>query len=171
MSQGTSAASMPSWLLPARGGHLRHLQQPTTSVMSPFHEAQFSSNFSYSSTTPEPMYGLSTEKRHIHLSEPGLATTMMLRNIPCAIQRESLDQVLQQNGFNGAYDFIHMPTRKKNGSNFGYAFINFASPAEATRFAQAFAGYRFAGTLSTKECEVRPAHFQGSIPTRPDTNL
>mmetsp|Transcript_114065 Transcript_114065/g.213668 ORF Transcript_114065/g.213668 Transcript_114065/m.213668 type:complete len:97 (+) Transcript_114065:2-292(+) len=96
---------------------------------------------------------------------------MMLRNIPCALQSEGLGQVLHAKGFDGTYDFIHMPTRKKNGSNFGYAFINFKSPAEASRFEQAFRGYRFKGTLSTKECEVTPAHCQGSIPMREEMSL
>jgi len=43
----------------------------------------------------------------------------------------------------------------------GYAFINFVQPADMTRFAKKFSGYRFKDHVSQKIARVSPAHLQG----------
>eukprot|EP00928_Gymnodinium_smaydae_P043454 TRINITY_DN29103_c1_g1_i1.p1 TRINITY_DN29103_c1_g1~~TRINITY_DN29103_c1_g1_i1.p1 ORF type:complete len:162 (-),score=26.00 TRINITY_DN29103_c1_g1_i1:378-863(-) len=87
-------------------------------------------------------------------------TTLMLRNIPCKVQTEWLQEELRKLGFEGTYDVIHIPTRK-NKSNLGYGFINFISPEHARRFADAVVGHMFSGSGSVKRCYVTKAAFQG----------
>lgn len=97
-------------------------------------------------------------------------TALMICNLPCSVTQQRLGKAVDSIGFLGKYDFLYLPTKRRQYqggpknrlSNLGYAFINFPCPEDATRFCQAFAGYRFQGTLSNKVCAVRPAHVQGA---------
>merc|ERR1711862_380377 len=51
-------------------------------------------------------------------------TTVMLRNVPNNISRESLLALLDRSGFEGQYDFVYLPIDFARQSNLGYAFIN-----------------------------------------------
>mmetsp|Transcript_34911 Transcript_34911/g.81684 ORF Transcript_34911/g.81684 Transcript_34911/m.81684 type:complete len:434 (+) Transcript_34911:131-1432(+) len=93
-------------------------------------------------------------------------TSVMIRNIPCRVTAEELGQAVDESGFRGLYDFLYMPKgnrrSKARDSNLGYGFVNFPDPRNAQRFMQEFTGYRFPGTKSVKEVEVRPSYLQGA---------
>jgi len=91
---------------------------------------------------------------------PDSVTTLMIRGIPCKATQEQLIGAVDEMGFRGAYDFLFLP-RFKNGSNRGYAFVNFRQQCVAARFARAFTNFTFEGTLSQKACSVQPARIQG----------
>eukprot|EP00928_Gymnodinium_smaydae_P001628 TRINITY_DN10588_c1_g4_i2.p1 TRINITY_DN10588_c1_g4~~TRINITY_DN10588_c1_g4_i2.p1 ORF type:complete len:311 (+),score=40.72 TRINITY_DN10588_c1_g4_i2:115-1047(+) len=103
--------------------------------------------------------GLSTQTQEWLGPEPTV-TTLMLKNIPCKLTRESMTEELRLLGFEGVHDAMHIPSRT-NGSNKGYGFINFISAHDARRAADTLNGYMFSGTCSTKRCQVTTAAFQG----------
>eukprot|EP00927_Polykrikos_kofoidii_P029183 TRINITY_DN25280_c0_g2_i1.p1 TRINITY_DN25280_c0_g2~~TRINITY_DN25280_c0_g2_i1.p1 ORF type:complete len:630 (-),score=148.37 TRINITY_DN25280_c0_g2_i1:214-2103(-) len=88
-------------------------------------------------------------------------TTMMLRHIPCRKSQEDVMAHVDRCGFGGRYDFLYLPSDKRCGANLGYAFVNFLTPADASRFESEMSGYSFPGCSSAKACEVVPAHVQG----------
>lgn len=90
-------------------------------------------------------------------------TTMMLKNIPCRKSQEEVAMHVDQKGFSGRYDFFYLPRDVKFRANLGYAFINFLTPEDASRFEQDMNGYRFNGSGSTKACAIVPAHVQGLV--------
>jgi len=88
-------------------------------------------------------------------------TTMMLKNIPCRKSQEEVMLHIDQKNFTNRYDFFYLPRDVKFRANLGYAFINFVTPEDASRFRAEMDGYRFSGSGSTKACIVVPAHVQG----------
>eukprot|EP00928_Gymnodinium_smaydae_P100397 TRINITY_DN983_c0_g2_i1.p1 TRINITY_DN983_c0_g2~~TRINITY_DN983_c0_g2_i1.p1 ORF type:complete len:295 (-),score=60.55 TRINITY_DN983_c0_g2_i1:220-1104(-) len=91
-------------------------------------------------------------------SEP--ITTLMLKNIPCKLTKELMEEELNELGFAGTYDVIHLPARN-NGSNKGYGFINFTTVEDARCAAETLNGYAFTRTRSYKLCSVTRAAVQG----------
>eukprot|EP00928_Gymnodinium_smaydae_P051584 TRINITY_DN3514_c0_g1_i1.p1 TRINITY_DN3514_c0_g1~~TRINITY_DN3514_c0_g1_i1.p1 ORF type:complete len:183 (+),score=33.76 TRINITY_DN3514_c0_g1_i1:92-640(+) len=87
-------------------------------------------------------------------------TTVMLRNIPCRLDKDAIEAELALVGFANTYDYIYFP-RRRNKSNLGYGFINFVTVECASTFVEAFNGHIFPGTTSTKECLVSRASIQG----------
>jgi len=88
--------------------------------------------------------------------------TMMLCNIPCQLVNADVVAAIDEAGFAGVYDFVHLPQRRdRRHCNRGYAFVNFKSPEDAARFSDTFQSYHFEGTESDKICVVRSAHKQG----------
>lgn len=87
-------------------------------------------------------------------------TTVMLRNIPQRYDREALIDVLDRSGFGGSYDFFYLPIDFHTTNSVGYAFINFISEAELTRFRAAYVGKKLSEE-SPKVCEVCDAKLQG----------
>lgn len=90
-------------------------------------------------------------------------TTVMLKNIPCRKCQEEVMMHIDRKDFGGRYDFFYLPRDVKFRANLGYAFINFLSPEDASRFQTEMNGYRFAGSGSSKACIVVPAHVQGLV--------
>eukprot|EP00928_Gymnodinium_smaydae_P060294 TRINITY_DN4390_c2_g2_i1.p1 TRINITY_DN4390_c2_g2~~TRINITY_DN4390_c2_g2_i1.p1 ORF type:complete len:457 (-),score=97.00 TRINITY_DN4390_c2_g2_i1:102-1364(-) len=88
-------------------------------------------------------------------------TTLMLRNIPNKYTQNTLMQEINDNGFQGCYDFFYLPMDIHNRSNVGYAFINFEFPEDAKRFQDAFVEHRFQRFHSRKIGSVCVAHVQG----------
>jgi hypothetical protein len=68
-------------------------------------------------------------------------TTVMLRHLPPSCTRDWLVQVLDSQGFGNCYDFVYLPVDFVKWQNFGYAFVNFVSPKEASRSWQHFHGF------------------------------
>jgi len=66
-------------------------------------------------------------------------------------------EIIASLGFSDRYDFLYMPSR--GGTTFGYGFINFFTPQDATEFSRAFTDYQFEG--SKKIGAVKPAFVQG----------
>mmetsp|Transcript_6649 Transcript_6649/g.14506 ORF Transcript_6649/g.14506 Transcript_6649/m.14506 type:complete len:390 (-) Transcript_6649:181-1350(-) len=90
-------------------------------------------------------------------------TTAMLRNIPNKYSQASLLKEIDSMGFIGSYNFFYLPMDTHNQTNVGYAFINFTSPDDMTRFAQIFTGHHFVMLPSQKIARVSPAHIQGFV--------
>lgn len=126
------------------------------------------------SFAPQVGLNLSTEANNIqNASTPSSkdeipTTAMMIRNIPCRFLHDDIVEILHEAGFDGEYDLVHVPRRKNQKSNLGYAFVHFKDKAAASRFSSIFNGYQFAGTKSNKICEVSLAHFQGTLPQSTD---
>jgi len=99
------------------------------------------------------------------INHDGPITTLMLCNIPCCITQDQLMDAVDGLGFGGKYDLLVLPSGGRSptsgSANRGYGFVNFSHPEEARQFVEAFSGYYFRGTRSTKICSVRPAHVQG----------
>jgi len=91
-------------------------------------------------------------------------TTVMLRNIPNRYTRDMLVDRLKK-GYDNSYDFLYLPIDFGSKCNVGYAFINFKSPATASKFIAEFhsatVGNVLPGFSSSKVCEVSYAHVQG----------
>lgn len=88
--------------------------------------------------------------------------TMMICDIPCRINRDTLVETINAMGYAGTYDFIHLPCRYGHeNTNIGYGFVNFFDSNIAENFAAAFQGYIFPGYKSTKKCSVKVAKHQG----------
>eukprot|EP00927_Polykrikos_kofoidii_P050789 TRINITY_DN44662_c0_g1_i1.p1 TRINITY_DN44662_c0_g1~~TRINITY_DN44662_c0_g1_i1.p1 ORF type:complete len:760 (-),score=111.90 TRINITY_DN44662_c0_g1_i1:372-2528(-) len=92
---------------------------------------------------------------------PQPITTMMLKNIPCRKSQEEVMTQVNSRGFSERYDFFYLPRDVKFRANLGYAFINFLTPEDASKFEAEMNGYRFIGSGSSKACAVVPAHVQG----------
>lgn len=81
-------------------------------------------------------------------------TTVMLRNVPYNVTRDSVVQMMDEAGFKGLYDFIYMPIDFRSKSGFGYAFINLVSNAAAEQFFAHFNGFADWAIKSQKVAEV-----------------
>jgi len=61
-------------------------------------------------------------------------TTLIVRNLSRDINRASVLQCLDENGFCGCYDFIYCPLDYCTRKGFGYVMINFVTSRDAYRF-------------------------------------
>merc|ERR1719235_982986 len=82
-----------------------------------------------------------------------------MRHVPCRFTQDDLMELLDEEGFQGRYDFVYLPSN--SSSNLGYGFINFPEPEDAARAQKVFSGYKFPGTQSVKVGEIQVAHIQG----------
>eukprot|EP00929_Paragymnodinium_shiwhaense_P064423 TRINITY_DN32259_c0_g1_i2.p1 TRINITY_DN32259_c0_g1~~TRINITY_DN32259_c0_g1_i2.p1 ORF type:complete len:190 (+),score=46.26 TRINITY_DN32259_c0_g1_i2:76-645(+) len=66
-------------------------------------------------------------------------TTYMIQNLPSRWSTESVQKVIDEVGFEGAYDFFYMPRRQRYGKSqsYGYAFINIPNLTTARAFTAA----------------------------------
>mmetsp|Transcript_149163 Transcript_149163/g.278054 ORF Transcript_149163/g.278054 Transcript_149163/m.278054 type:complete len:361 (+) Transcript_149163:51-1133(+) len=81
-------------------------------------------------------------------------TTVMLRNVPNNYTRDMLLELVDSMGFACRYDFAYLPIDFKSHSGLGYAFINFASSADAQRLFEIFEGFSSWGVYTEKVCTV-----------------
>jgi hypothetical protein len=90
-------------------------------------------------------------------------TTMMIRNIPRHYSQEYLLMDLHDLGFDGTFDFLHIPTDKATSACVGYAFVNFKDPCWAEQCSHSFKDYRFKrhSRGMSKVAQVSVAHLQG----------
>jgi hypothetical protein len=89
-------------------------------------------------------------------------TTLMLRNLPNNFSRSRLMKVLDENGFENLYDFVHVPLDSATHSCLAYAFVNLEDASTAERFTKQMNGFlvKWDGTR-TRTLHVSPAHIQG----------
>lgn len=87
-------------------------------------------------------------------SDPGLRTTVMLRNLPNNYTRMTLLKLLNAEGFIGQYDFVYLPMDFKTHASLGYAFVNLVSPEQAASFWSTFEGFSKWVASSQKVCSV-----------------
>jgi len=88
-------------------------------------------------------------------------TTLMFRGIPCSFSQDTLMKTIDHIGLKGQYDFFYLPRAGNNGSNLGYAFINFVNQAGAEQCMAAFNGVPLDPSRSTKTCTISQADIQG----------
>ena len=58
----------------------------------------------------------------------GVTTTVMLRNIPAKYNLDMLANLLNEVGFTGAYNFLHLPVDFRTRCSKGYAFLDMINP-------------------------------------------
>ncbi|CAK0799603.1 unnamed protein product, partial [Prorocentrum cordatum] len=68
-------------------------------------------------------------------------TTLIMKYIPFGVTRDELIDVINGQGFDGAYDDVYLPRDPKTYQGKGYAFVNFLSQELAYSFRGAFSGF------------------------------
>lgn len=102
--------------------------------------------------------------RYHNQNEPAVfieqkATTVMIRNIARRISLHVILAQLDARGFRHTYDFAYLPLRVPQGSNLGFAFINFVTPEYAQIFREA--EIRDMRGRKSKKLSLVPALAQG----------
>lgn len=87
-------------------------------------------------------------------SQTETRTTVMLRNLPRDYSRDMICDLLNNQGFNGKYDFVYMPIDFVRKASLGYAFVNLVSTEVVTEFWKAFDGFKDWNITSPKVCRV-----------------
>ncbi|CAK0796927.1 unnamed protein product [Prorocentrum cordatum] len=94
-------------------------------------------------------------------------TTAMVRHIPDTVSQDRFMAEVDEAGFEGLYDFLHVRTdlRSRHTAGRGVAFVNFLTPQVASDFYKAFQGRRPLGwhDPSSASLEVLPAKIQGFV--------
>lgn len=98
---------------------------------------------------------------HVLDATPPPQTTLIVQKLPEVFSRTMLAELLDTEGFEGAYDFIYMPIGFKSLVAVGYAFINFVCLKEAQRFHSKFQGFSQWPVQSENICEVKWSETQG----------
>lgn len=88
-------------------------------------------------------------------------TTLMVRGIPCSFSQENMMKIIDIAGLKGQYNFFYLPRAGNNGSNLGYAFINFVDHVSAEKFTVTFNGCPLDPSRSTKICTISAGDIQG----------
>jgi len=81
-------------------------------------------------------------------------TTVMLQHLPNSYSRTMLLDMIDSAGFAGQYDFVYLPIDFLTRACYGYTFINFLEPAQASRFWSTFDGFTQWVLPSKKTCEA-----------------
>jgi RNA recognition motif-containing protein len=66
-------------------------------------------------------------------------TTVMIRNIPCKYQQDTLFSEIRDMKL--LFNFLYLPGARKSLGNLGYAFINFVTPDDAATFIDLMNGH------------------------------
>lgn len=78
-------------------------------------------------------------------------TTIIFRNVPHGWTRCHLAALLNSEGFQSCFDFVHVPVNFKGMNNLGYGLANMVSNAEAYRVLKHFQGLPL---TATERCAV-----------------
>jgi hypothetical protein len=70
-------------------------------------------------------------------------TTLSINHLPIGMSKRQLLDLLDRTGFEGRYDFVHMPFNRT--TNQGHAFVNLCSLKDAKAFFAAWHGTRVTG--------------------------
>jgi hypothetical protein len=81
-------------------------------------------------------------------------TTVMIRNMPNNYTRQMLLELVDSMGFAGTYDFAYLPVDFQSQAGLGYAFIDFATVADAQLCFERFEGFSDWRVPSEKVCTV-----------------
>jgi len=113
-----------------------------------FEQAQPTPSAASSGSAPEPEEADWAVEDEPYRSK----TTVLLRNLPTDLTRTALLELLEDEGFDGAFDFVYLPMDFGASTCLGYALVNFVSPSDAQRCWQIFSGY--SDWSSDKVCDV-----------------
>jgi len=82
-------------------------------------------------------------------------TTVLLRNLPRDFTRARLVELLEDEGFDGTFNFVYVPMDFSSEASLGYAFVNFVSAGDVRRCWQIFDGlWEWGQQCEGKACEV-----------------
>lgn len=81
-------------------------------------------------------------------------TMLMLCNLPEQYTQTMLLEEINNEGFMGSYDFLHLPFDRETGTNCGYALVNFVDVGHAHVFAKVFEGRKMSRFDSDKTVSV-----------------
>jgi hypothetical protein len=82
-------------------------------------------------------------------------TTVLLRNLPKDYTRTQLVELLEDEGFDGTFDFVYVPMDFSSEASLGYAFVNFTAPGDARRCWEIFDGLvEWGNPGENRACEV-----------------
>jgi len=87
-------------------------------------------------------------------SDNAVTTTVILRNLPTDCMRDVLLQILDDEGFSGKYDFLHVPTDFQTKVGLGYALLNLVTHEVAVCVQKHFEGFATWPCRSNNVCEV-----------------
>lgn len=106
---------------------------------------------------------MNTRRASVSQSQTGWkdVQTVMLRNLPSNCSQQHLVDELERADFGATFDFLYLPVGHEDGTNRGYAFINFVEAATVHRFRARFHGRQLRGFKSRKFVEVVVATLQG----------
>jgi len=85
---------------------------------------------------------------------PEASTTIILRNFPVECTRDVLLDVMDAEGFSGAYNFVHMPVDFQTKISLGYALVNTVTHNAALCLWQHFQGFDRWPMGDRQPCEV-----------------
>jgi hypothetical protein len=88
-------------------------------------------------------------------------TTLMVRGIPCSFSQDLMMSIIDNADLTAKYNFFYLPRAGNNGSNLGYAFINFVDHESAEKMSTHFNGLPLDPSRSMKVCTISPADIQG----------
>lgn len=91
-------------------------------------------------------------------------TTVMIRGLPCSLNKDRLMEIMDQAGLAEKYDFFYLPMAGGPGSangNLGYAFVNFVDPVYVAVCKAAMDGVALDAARSAKICTISAADVQG----------
>ena len=141
------------------GDHDNHIRDPAPQVSTPMSRVStpMSVVSSHGSSEPpglpEPTnplpFARSTTNMSIISNQTGYDTnaassTVMLRNVPYDARQRGVLTVIEEEGFQGLFDFFYAPLDFKSKNNLGYAFVNLKSLQIAKDFFKRFDGRRVA---------------------------
>mmetsp|Transcript_4444 Transcript_4444/g.10797 ORF Transcript_4444/g.10797 Transcript_4444/m.10797 type:complete len:136 (+) Transcript_4444:81-488(+) len=78
----------------------------------------------------------------------------MLRNLPNNYSRAMVLKMIDDEGFQGTYNFVYFPIDFRSRAGLGYAFVNFEDPVTVDRFWRTFEGFSNWMLPSKKSCFV-----------------
>lgn len=81
-------------------------------------------------------------------------TTVMMKNIPNNYTRDMFLAMLNEEGFDGLYDFVYLPFDFNRDANLGYAFVNLTGADAVEAFWKTFAGFSNWVLPTAKVCQV-----------------
>lgn len=110
------------------------------------------------------------EEYESSVRNPGV--TLMIRNIACRYTQQQIGSGLDDLGFAGTYDSVHLPLNAARTANMGYFFVKFSTQGHAEEFWARIEGRVFGSSLTSKKCEVSFALMQDHLPaSRKDKTL
>jgi len=115
----------------------------------------------YCYSSPSPVRSSGPQSVEIWKIENGqdVRTTVMLRNIPNKMDCWQLKHILDQTSY-GKYDFSYLRIDFHQGTNVGYAFVNFADPMDIIPFVEVHANQPWVSG-NKRRCELSYATIQG----------